>query len=38
MNAQGGNDSSEVIEERGIRILDGINEMRPDEKNSFEFF
>ncbi len=38
MHAQGVNVSSEIIEEMGIRILDRVNEMLPDEKkNSFDF-
>ncbi len=32
MHTQGVNVSSEMIKEMGIRILDGVNEMCPDEK------
>ncbi len=32
MHTQGVNLSSEMIKEMGIRILDGVNELRPDEK------
>ncbi len=32
MHAQRVNVSSEIIKEMGIRILDGVNEIRPDEK------
>ncbi len=39
MHAQRENVSSEIIKEMGIRILDGVNEIRPDEKeNSLDFF
>ncbi len=33
MHAQGVNIPSETVKELGIRILDGVNDMRPAEKN-----
>ncbi len=39
MHAERVNVSSEIIKEMGIRILDGVNEIRPDEKKiQLDFF
>ncbi len=39
MHAQGVNVSSEMIKEMGIKILDRVNEVVPDEKNiHYDFF